>query len=212
MNKKLLFCIISVLIVSVQAMGQKTMGRDSTFWPRLVVGSSLTYRWGGASDYHYRDYTWAANAALSPIKHLYVGVNYLKIWNKSDISPPRQFQLLGAFTQYHIGNNRTLYIMPELGFYRGDFCPCGPLIAHRRAGINYIAAGGGFGVFLYKNLELDLSFLFYEPLLPRFGRDYAYHYFQYVIGLNYDFRLPRPGKRHKKEAPAPTKMAMLAPQ
>jgi hypothetical protein len=198
MRKKLLFYMICVLIIPVQGMCQKKIGVDSTFSPRLVIGSSLTYIWDAELN-HFKEYTWATNVAVSPFKHLYVGVNYLRIWNSSDISAPKRFQLLGAFSQYHFGNNRRIYFTPELGFYRGDYCTCGPNIPYRRRGINYVAGGAGFGLKLYKALELDLSFLFYKPLLSRSGLNYAYNYTQYVIGLNYNFQLRGLGRRGNKE-------------
>ncbi|MFN8394606.1 MAG: hypothetical protein U0176_08045 [Bacteroidia bacterium] len=161
---------------------------DSSYQFRIVVGSSLTYIWDPEMS-HFREYTWAVNLAFSPRKRLYIGANLMNVWISSDTAARQHFQLAGAFAQYHIGNKQSVYMTPELGYYRGNYCTCGPENPHRRAGINYLAVGGGFGVHIFQGLEADIGFMVYQPLLSRKGLDYAYSYTQYVLGLNYEFRL-----------------------
>lgn len=165
-------------------------GPDSSYQFRIVAGTSLTYIWDPEKS-HFREYTWAANLAFSPIKRLYIGANLMNAWTTSDTSARQHFNLAGAFVQYHIGNQRNVYLTPEVGYYRGDYCTCGEGNPYRRKGINYLAVGGAIGARIYKGLELDLGFMVYQPLLPRTGQGYSYSYTQYVVGLNYEFRLRR---------------------
>lgn len=174
----------------VEAQYHARPKRDSIHPFRFVVGSSLTYIWDPEAS-HFREYTWAANVAFSPIRRLYIGGNLMNVWTTSDTSARQHFHLIGAFAQYHLGNQKKVYMTPEVGFYRGNYCTCGDGNPHRRSGINYFAAGGGFGVNVHRGLELDIAFMVYQPLLPRTGPDQAYSYTQYVIGLNYEFRLKR---------------------
>ncbi len=197
MGKRLFLGICLLLIFGGQVIGQK-VATDSSYAPRLVVGSSLTYKWGDPTSGHFKEFTWAKNIAFSPFKGLYIGVNHLNVWNSSDYTPPRKAMLVGGFAQYHLGNYSIRFV-PELGYYRGNYCTCGDDIPYGREGINYISVGAGFETNLYKGLQLDLSFLVYQPLLPRHGLNYAYSFTQYVIGLNYEFRFERRSKSNKLE-------------
>ncbi len=176
--------LLLVLLIPVLAFAQK----DSTAYrKRLVLGTSLTYIWD-TEDNFLNEYTWSINAAISPVKNLYLGFNYLNIWAQSRTIANGRYGLAGVYAQYRLGKPKVAFY-PEIGYYKGNYCTCSEGDAFKQKGLDYLSVGGGFGWRIYKGLELETAFLVYN-ILDRIPVG-KYSYTQYVIGLNYAFMMPR---------------------
>lgn len=182
--------LILVLVCGCPALS-KAQPDSSAHGLGVMVGSSLTYIWDENPNY-LQEYTWSLNAAFSPIRRLYLGINYMRIWSESRRLSDGRFQLAGVYAQWQLGNRRKVYLFPELGYYLGDYCTCHPTDPYRRAWLSYLSVGGGFGWRMYKGLELETSFLAYN-ILNRIAAG-KYSYTQYVVGLNYAFKFRDRGK------------------
>lgn len=182
--KQLLLLI--TLLLGVHALAQSDSTRQHRPM-RIVVGSSLTYIWD--TEIQFKEYTWSLNAAINPIRNLYLGINLLNIWNDGRTYPLTHSRLAGVFAQYRLSKHQKVGFYPELGYYRGNYCTCGELDPFQKRNLQYLSIGGGFGWKIYRGLELETAFFVYHILnrIP-VGK---YGYTQYVIGLNYAFALPR---------------------
>ena len=164
--------------------GQKKEKADTThFSPELRVGTSFTYIWD-VEDHYLREYTWATNVAISPVRRVYVGLNLMNVWAETRTNKNGKYFVGGVFGQYHLGRLDRATIYGETGVYLGNYCTCGEGDAYRQNGLVYVPIGGGLNAKLYKNLWLDVGLLSYNIMNKVEGK---YSFTQYIIGLDIVF-------------------------
>lgn len=154
--------------------------------PRLTFGASFTYIWSSPPEF-FKEYTTSINVAFSPLRRLYFGFNYLNIRFKPTVQTDDRAHLAGLFVNYQIAQDSRLTFTPQVGFYLGNYCTCGDTTnPYVRSGLSYLEVGAGFGYALTRALQFEFSFLVYNNLqdIPE-----KYSYTQYILGLNYEFRL-----------------------
>lgn len=179
----LFFCVNSLL-----SFGQSDLG----FGERWIIGISWTYRNGTNTNTEIKYHEWASssNIATNLTPSLYFGISDIGIRKRSNDfvgeEVKSKFRMYNAFFQYDFIPQKKSRLFVESSIGVSNYCTCGLFDEPGlRKKTTYLGLGVGYDFPIYKDvIYLDLSLLSYNILNKIETKK---PFYQYVIGLNYNF-------------------------